>query len=222
MLPPKRQRTRSKLLEISQEYILESGCKSLSLRDICFAAEMSSGTIYNYYRDLDELLSDIEKMLIRSYHQTLDKALEGIDNPLNILAISARQTLFNALPSSSLGKLIFQGELPHKHFIHSVRERFIDDMQAAIDQNLIRIEEQEALLSMVVGGMYGAMADLHSGALNESNINQITELLLTLLGVDKALAKEISQQDFIAIKAADLPLSSLDWLEQKVAHPKSV
>ncbi len=222
MLPPKRQRTRSKLLEISQKYILESGCKSLSLRDICFAAEMSSGTIYNYYRDLDELLSDIEKMLIRSYHYTLDQALIGVSNPLNQLAICAKQTLFNALPNESLGKLIFQGDLPHKHFIHSVRERFINDMQAAIDQNFILIEQQEALLSMVVGGMYGAMTDLHRGALNESHINQITALLLTLLGVDKALAKEISQQDFNAIKAADLPLSSIDWLEHQVAHPKSL
>lgn len=219
MLPPKRQRTRDKLLKISQEYILENGCKSLSLRDICYSAEMSSGTIYNYYRDLDELLNDIEKMAIKSYHQSLDIATRGVESPLETLAICSRQTLLNALPNASLGKLIFQGELPHKHFIHSVRERFINDMQIAIEQNLIQVEQEEALLSMAVGGMYGAMTDLHNGALSKSNINQMTELLLTMLGVDKNLAKEISNKEFNRAKVADLPLSSLEWLEESVPRP---
>lgn len=219
MLPPKRQRTREKLLKISQDYILKNGCKSLSLRDICFSAEMSSGTIYNYYRDLDELLNDIEKMAINCYHHSLDEALAGIDNPLEVLAICARQTLLNALPTAPLGKLIFQGELPHKHFIHSVRERFINDMHTAIEQNYIHIEQPESLLSVAVGGMYGAMVDLHKGALTKHNINQVTLLLLTMLGVEQGLAKEICSKEFQPTKVTDLPLSSLEWLAEKVPRP---
>lgn len=214
MLLPKRQRTRAKLLDVTQRLILEKGCQALSLRDICFAADMSAGTIYNYYRTLEEIFTDIERMLIAAYYQTLSDAVKKISDPIEVVAASARQTLSNALPGSSFGQIVFEGKLPHERLITSIRDNFVKDMLAAEQKGCFTIEKHAALLAMVTGGMYGAMSDLYQGKLPVSAIEDLTEIHLTMLGVDKLNAKEIAHKSFTSVALPELPLSSAIWLDE--------
>ena len=214
MLLPKRQRTRAKLLDVTQGLILEKGCQALSLRDICFAADMSAGTIYNYYRSLEEIFTDIERMLMAAYYQTLNQAVQALTDPIEVVAASARQTLSNALPGSPFGKIVFEGRLPHQRLITSIRDNFVKDMLAAQQQGCFTIEKHAALLAMITGGMYGAMSDLYEEKLPVSAIEDLTEIHLAMLGVDKLKAKEVARKSFTPVSLPDLPLSSAVWLEE--------
>lgn len=214
MLLPKRQRTRAKLLDVTQGLMLEKGCQALSLRDICFAADMSAGTIYNYYRSLEEIFTDIERMLIAAYYQTLSQAVQKLTDPIEVVAASARQTLSNALPGSPFGQIVFEGKLPHERLITSIRDNFVKDMLAAEQQGCFTIEKHAALLAMITGGMYGAMSDLYEGKLPASAIEDLTEIHLAMLGVDKLKAKEVARKSFTPVSLPDLPLSSAVWLEE--------
>jgi len=220
MLLPKRQRTRAKLLDVTQQLILEQGCQALSLRDICFAADMSAGTIYNYYRTLEDIFADIERMLIAAYYQTLHRAVEGLSDPIEGVAASARQTLSNALPGSSFGRIIFEGKLPHEQLISSIRNNFVKDMLEAEQQGCFVIEKHAALLAMITGGMYGAMSDLYEKKLPASAIEDLTEIHLSMLGVNKSQAQAVAHRPFTPVSLPELPLSSAVWLEALEATPK--
>ena len=220
MLLPKRQRTRVKLLDIAQQMILDKGCKDLSLRDICFAADMSAGTIYNYYRNLEEIFADVEQMLISAYYHTLNNAIKGIEDPICVVAASARQTLSNALPGSPFGKIVFEGKLPHDTLMSSIRDNFIRDMLAAEQAGLFKIEKHVALLSMITGGMYGAMTDLYHKKIPVSAIEDLAEIHLTMLGVSKERAQEAARIPFEFQKLPELPLSAARWLPDLEKSPK--
>lgn len=220
MLLPKRQRTRAKLLDIAQQMILEKGCKALSLRDICFAADMSAGTIYNYYRSLEEIFADVEQMLISAYYHTLNEAVRGIEDPICVVAASARQTLSNSLPGSSFGKMVFEGKLPHDKLIASIRDNFIQDMLKAEQAGLFKIEKHVALLSLIVGGMYGSMRDLYQKKIPASAIEDLAEIHLAMLGVSREQAQEAANMPFEYQALPELPLSAAKWLPDLEKAPK--
>ncbi len=220
MLLPKRQRTRAKLLDVTQQMIIENGCNAVSLRDICFAADMSAGTIYNYYRNLEEIYADIEQMLIAAYYHTLHEAVQHIEDPALRVAASARQTLSNALPDSAFGKMVFDGKLPHDNFMSSIRDNFIKDMLAAENAGAFNIDKPAALLVMITGGMYGAMSDLYNKRLPASAIEDLAEIHLRMLGVSAQKAQEIVGMPFECLPLPELPLSSAQWLEALGDSPK--
>ncbi len=220
MLLPKRQRTRAKLLDVTQQMIIESGCHALSLRDICFAADMSAGTIYNYYRNLEEIYADVEQMMIAAYHHTLNEAVQHIQDPVCLVAASARQTLSNALPGCAFGKIIFDGKLPHDNLMMSIRDNFIRDMMAAQKAGVFVIEKPAALLAMITGGMYGAMNDLYHGRLPANAIEDLAEIHLRMLGVSAQKAQDVVRMPFDYQPLPELPLSSAKWLEALTESPK--
>jgi len=213
MLLPKRQRTRVKLLDVTQQMILQHGCQSVSLKEICAAADMSAGTIYNYYRLPEDIFADIEKMLITVYHATLDQALQGLTDPLEIVAASTRQTLSYALPNSSFGKMIFEGKLPHHGLINSIRNRFIRDMLIAESKGVFVIEKQIALLSMISGGIYGSMNDLYYSKLPASAIEELTEIHLRMLGISANKAQTVASLAFDFVPLPELPLPAAEFLD---------
>lgn len=214
MLLPKRQRTRAKLLDVTQRVILTRGCSAVSLKEICAEADMSVGTIYNYYRSPEEIFHDLEKMIISIYHSSLDEALEGLTSPLEIVAASSKQTLSNALPSSVIGKMIFDGKLPHTQLTNSIRNRFfIDMLKAEADsKGDFVIEKQAALLSMVSGGIYGAMSDLYYSRLSADAIEELTQIHLRMLGIEGEKAKDVASKPFKMTVLPKLPLSAEETL----------
>jgi len=162
----------------------------------------------------------VEQMLISAYYHSLNEAIKGIEDPICVVAASARQTLSNALPGSPFGKIIFEGKLPHDTLMNSIRDNFIRDMLKAEQAGLIKIEKHVALLSIITGGMYGAMTDLYQKKIPESAIEDLAEVHLTMLGVSRELAKEAARIPFECQKLPDLPLSAAQWLPDLDKAPK--
>ena len=213
MLPPKRERTRAKLLEVTQRIAVDKGASALTFRDICYAADMSPGTIYNYYRTLEQIYEDIETMVTAVYHHAIDQIVEGVDDPGEVIAYSTRQTLYTAAISGGvIGKLCFQANIPQERFTESIRTRFAKDMANAMQSGLFQIDNPQVVLSMASGAMFSAMTDLYKGKLPIESIDELTEVHLRMMGMDKSVAATYARRPIQYSPIAELPLSPYDWL----------
>tara|TARA_R110001583_G_scaffold195215_2_gene370533 strand:+ start:7328 stop:7969 length:642 start_codon:yes stop_codon:yes gene_type:complete len=208
MLLPKRQRTHVKLLNITQILILEKGCDSLTLKDICISAEMSVGTIYNYYRNVEDIYVDIEKMMLAAYLDSLNEVVGNIKDPIHKVAISIQQTLSNALPESSFARILFYGKLPHDTLLNGIKKNFVKDM---LDEFVI--ENPSPLLTWIAGGVYEGMQDISNQKLSPDTIKDFTKILLLMLGVSKQKIKTAIEQPFNYHPLPEFPLSASRWLD---------
>jgi len=214
MLPPKRERTRAKLLEVTQRIAVEKGTSALTFRDICYAADMSPGTIYNYYRTLEQIYEDIETMVTAAYHHAIDQIVEGVDDPGEVIAYSTRQTLYMAaISGGAIGKLCFEASIPQERFIESIRTRFAKDLAKTMQSGLFQIDNPQVVLSMASGAMVSAMMDLYNGKLPIESIDELAEVHLRMMGMNKSMAATYARLPIKYSPITELPLSPYDWLD---------
>lgn len=61
----KRQRIKMHFLEATKEHIINEGVENVSVRIVADMAGYSYATIYNYFKDLNELLWDVRSLMIK-------------------------------------------------------------------------------------------------------------------------------------------------------------
>lgn len=69
----KRQRIKTYFLEAAKEIIIKEGYEKVSVRKVADMAGYSYATIYNYFRDLNELLWEVKEAMIEDIFEALRK-----------------------------------------------------------------------------------------------------------------------------------------------------
>jgi AcrR family transcriptional regulator len=67
----------------------EKGYHQTTLIDIASAAGISTGLIYQYFRDKEDLLYQVILEILEAYNRDIPKALEGVEDPLQRLQRAA-------------------------------------------------------------------------------------------------------------------------------------
>jgi AcrR family transcriptional regulator len=72
---------RKQIIEAAAECFIEKGFKKTSMRDICRAAKLSPGAVYNYFTGKDEIIEAIAQVSQEQNVEIIASAAED-DNPL--------------------------------------------------------------------------------------------------------------------------------------------
>ncbi len=78
----KRERTRAALLDSAISVFADKGFEATRINDITDHASLANGTFYNYYRDKQEVLSDVASGLAVEIVRQINDEMEGIDNAM--------------------------------------------------------------------------------------------------------------------------------------------
>lgn len=70
----KKARIKSYFLQAAKETVLREGARAVSVRRVAEAAGYSYATIYHYYRNLNDLLWDVRRVLMEELRQSLSAA----------------------------------------------------------------------------------------------------------------------------------------------------
>ena len=83
--PEQKQKVFSDFIDAAWSIIQCKGVEGLTLRKVAAAAGYNSATLYQHFRDLDELTAYAALRFLRDYGLALGDAVRGIDDPLQIL-----------------------------------------------------------------------------------------------------------------------------------------
>ncbi len=72
---------RKQIIQAAVESFVEKGFNKATMKDICMAAKLSPGAIYNYFSSKDDIIQAIAELSKERNVATVDAALED-DNPL--------------------------------------------------------------------------------------------------------------------------------------------
>jgi len=73
---------RSQLIEAAAAIALEAGGQAITVASVAARAGLSRTSVYEYFASSSDLVADLVIDELQSFAQTLDKAIEGISDPI--------------------------------------------------------------------------------------------------------------------------------------------
>ena len=152
---------KEQIIEATERCIIEKGFSNLSVKDIASEAEVSTGIIYHYFKNKEDLLLQVIKESFRKSHERVMETVE----PLK----SNREKLFkhieniNAVPSDNPDfyavLLNYLGQAGNNAEINKIIAKFLRNLRSYVDRYLtagvaegvFKPEQAKHLSAMVIG-----------------------------------------------------------------------
>lgn len=206
----KRARTRDALLVSAQTLLMEQNASALGLRQITDHAGLVHASFYTHFPDVTALIEDLAELLAASHAAAMLGLGVGLADPATRFARITRQSLRIIGQKTGLGRLMFDVGLPAGGLGAELRLRLHQDIAEGVHLGLFKADDLEITASLVAGAISGLALDLHRGALPLESIDDATERLLILLGVDGDLARRLAHEPVDFPAPRPMPMRWLD------------
>lgn len=188
----KRARTRQGLLDAALRLFARQDVAATALQELATEAEVSTGTIYNYFRTREELAEAVGVALASEFSETITELSRGISSGSRRLAIGVRMFIRQAQAdpqwANALVRVIHFDRAMHSKLAGYV----LNDLRAGLAEGILGYVEEGIALDLVVSAATGAIrATLEGRAVPEHDV-RVTEMILLALGATPAKAKKIA------------------------------
>ncbi|MFV3370923.1 TetR/AcrR family transcriptional regulator [Pseudomonas sp. NY15435] len=188
----KRARTRQGLLDAALRVFARQDVAATALQDLAAEAEVSTGTIYNYFRTREELAEAVGIALAGDFSETISALSEGIDSGSKRLAIGVRMFVLRAQSdpqwASALLRVIHYDQAMHSTLAGHVRE----DLRGGLAEGVFNYANEDIALDLVIAGATGAIRATLEGRAPQDQDILLSEMLLRALGASPAKARKIA------------------------------
>ena len=190
----RRARVRQRILEVVEKLTEARGIDDVTIDDIAEAADVARRTFYHYFESKHDVLVPIARARTRALNRRIDRSVENVDDPAELIAIALRHTL-RSMPEDPLcAWFIFRSGLPQQRLLEVIGESGQRDVGRGLQSGRFAIANPAAVRSLLSGAVIGALSGRLEGALDDVDLDDAVEYLLRLLGVPSAEAKEIAHR----------------------------
>lgn len=189
----KKARTRQILLDAALQIYAELGVTGLTLNDLAAKANVSNGTIYNYFKTREEVLSAVGIELADQFSLSISFLSQHVESGSQRLVIGLRMFVLRALREPSWAKALIHVV----HFDQGIRSTLANyirgDLQAGLQEGVLDYEDQDLALSMVVFSTMGRLIGVVEGVHIEGQDIKHAAMVLRALGADAATANRLAR-----------------------------
>lgn len=187
----KRSRTRQRLLDAALHVVAESG-EGFSLGEVSVAAGVAHGTLYNYFRDRDELMDAIVMHSAETFAARLQTEVKTSDHAVRFAVITVRALRESAATPDTMRAML--------RLESQRREHLVDGPLSYLHANLVdghkagrfSSEIDDATIDVILGALLIAVRRAVEGEANDQYVSTFLERLLVTLGIDNAEARRIA------------------------------
>jgi AcrR family transcriptional regulator len=198
----RRARVRQRILEVVEKLTEARGIDDVTIDDIAEAADVARRTFYHYFESKHDVLVPIARARTRALNRRIDRSVENVDDPAELIAIALRHTL-RSMPEDPLcAWFIFRSGLPQQRLLEVIGESGQRDVGRGLESGRFAIANQAAVRSLLSGAVIGALSGRLEGTLDDVDLDDAVEYLLRLLGVPSAQAKEIAHRPLPPLEAS--------------------
>lgn len=188
----KRERTRRGLVDAALRLVARKEVGEIALLEVAAEAEVSNGTIYNYFRTRDEVLEAVGIAMAAEFSDAISALSMDVHCGARRLSIGVRMFVCRAIDdhlwANALLRII--------HFDQAMRSRLaahvLGDLREGLRTGTLAYEDEGVALDMVVSCTTGAMRSVVEGRAVVEHDLKVAEMILKALGVTPARAKRIA------------------------------
>lgn len=186
----KKERTRRGLIAAGLRVLAEKG-QGLTVSDVAAAAEVSTGTFYNYFDDREELLDALAE------HSTLAlaaaAAAEQIDDPARRFARATMRVLLRARDDETWAKVILRLVTRSGSGV-DVGRYLREDLADGLARGRFDVGPDDAVLDQVEGLIVMTIRRFVDGTASPDAAEQAVQRGLRALGVRKAESVKLAAE----------------------------
>jgi AcrR family transcriptional regulator len=190
----RRARVRQRILQVAEELTQARGVDVVTIEDITEAADVARRTFYHYFESKNDVMVPIARARTRELNRRIDRVVEGVDDPAEVISIALRHTL-RSMPEDPLcAWFIFRSGLPQQRLLEVIGESGHRDVSRGMESGRFALANQAAASSLLSGAVIGALSGRLEGTLDDADLDDAVEYLLRLLGVPDEEAREIAHR----------------------------
>ena len=195
----RRARVRQRILEATEQLTQSRGVDGVTIEDITESADVARRTFYHYFDSKHDALVPIARERTRALNRRIDRVVEGIDDPAEVVSVALRHT-FREIPEDPLcAWFVFRSGLPQKRLLEGIGESAYRDVKRGVENGRFVFANQEAGSALLGGAVIGALGGRLENTLGDTDLDDAVEYVLRLLGVPQGDARDIAHRPLPAL-----------------------
>jgi AcrR family transcriptional regulator len=187
---------KERIIENASTLFFRNGIKSITMSDIANEMGISKRTLYEVFRDKEQLLEEC----LDFHHAKTDKEIEKlINNSKNIIDVLMRLYAKNFHQVLSVKFLVNDLKKYHAHLYRRIEERrkedmcnFIPFLKKGVEQGLIRNDINFEILLWLLKIQFNAVLDENTVPTEKYSVNEFVQAIMLnfLRGIATSLGNE--------------------------------
>ncbi|AFY19344.1 TetR/AcrR family transcriptional regulator [Pseudomonas sp. UW4] len=190
----KRERTRRGLMDAALRLVARKEAGEITLLEVAAEAEVSNGTIYNYFRTRDEVFEAVGIAMAAEFSDAIAVLNADVHCGAQRLSIGVRMFVCRAAADHQWANAL----LRIIHFDQAMRSRLAEhvlgDLREGLRAGALAYEDEGVALDIVLSCTTGAMRSVVEGRAVVEHDLRVAEMVLQALGVTPARAREIASK----------------------------
>lgn len=146
---------KEQIIEGTKQCIFDIGLSNLSMKDIAEQSELSTGVIYHYFKNKEELLTNVLKDAFKESHEEVMKSVEPLEDRKEKLAVHWQKIQSVSSEHQEYMSLVlnFLGEAKYNREINEVLNKHFYQLTKYIEKYLYKgetIDKTQAAFPIMV------------------------------------------------------------------------
>ncbi|MCM1958225.1 TetR/AcrR family transcriptional regulator [Acinetobacter modestus] len=189
----KKARTRQTLLEAAMEIYAQEGISTLTLNDLATKANVSNGTIYNYFKTREDVLEAVSIELANQFSDYITLVSSNIESGSHRTVIGIRMFIQRALVEPNWARALLHIVHYDKGMRSVLANAVRKDLNAGLNEGIFKYIDEEIALTLFISSAIGLLINIVEERYREGDDLKLIEMLLKALGVDATLAPQIAR-----------------------------
>lgn len=189
----KKARTKQLLIDTALSIYADIGVNALTLQDLAEKANVSNGTIYNYFKTRDDVLEAVGMTLANDFSDAVTQASANIHSGIQRVAIGIRMFINKAIQDKDWAKALINVIHLDDRMRSTVANNIVNDLELAKKEGSIHFKDRHIAVTFIMSATIGALISITEGHVIEDHDVILTEMILTGLGAEPQQAYAIAQ-----------------------------
>ena len=197
----KRERTHAQLVDAALRVIARKDAAALSILELAQEAQVSHGTVYNYFRTREEIVDSVSLRLADDLSEQQSRMFAGLEEGHLTLAVRASSPGGgDHAPNCASGAAAAR-------LGHSVTRRTLGNLRKGLKAGTFRYESEAAALDLVFGTTLAGMRTVLDDRAGPGHDRAIAYTVLRGLGAKHSEAERLLTHPFPAPDVVQRPVS---------------
>jgi AcrR family transcriptional regulator len=203
-LARRRLETRARLVRAARELMARQGIGATSIQEITDTADVGFGSFYNHFESKEMIAEAVMDEAIESFGAAADALAETLDDPAEVVAASVRHAVRHAAADPGWGWFLVRTGLAHAGgFRRGLGQRLARDVRIGVETRRFAVDDPTAATLAAGGAILALIAARLGGDLGNDAPERAAAVVLRLLGLSTAEAREIATRRLPAIATPD-------------------
>ena len=188
----RRERTRARLIDAARTLLAERGFTEVGIADITEAADLGTGTFYNYFSSRDQLLAAVAEDSMEKVGDALDRRVSGLEDPAEAFASSLRHLVRYALNDRVWGGFLVQMGAAHPALSRILGPRARRDLLRGVEARRFSIEDLDLATTCTFGSLIASIQLAMESEPRDDRDQIFARAMLRMVGVPAEEASEVA------------------------------